>query len=51
MEQQRKTYDARLEEIRASRAEQVEESDEQRVARLERQLNSLAVYSAMVWAS
>jgi len=51
MEQQRKAYDARLEEIRSARAENVNETEEQRESRLQRQLNSLAVYSAMVWAS
>lgn len=50
METQRKVYDERLDEIRASQAEQVEETDEQRRARIERELNSHAVYNAMIGA-
>lgn len=44
--EQRKAYDARLEEIRASRAENVEETEEQRQVRLDRELTRLAIYSA-----
>ncbi|GEM_PF-2581287 len=46
MEQQRKAYDARLEEIRAARVEHVDETDEQRQERIDNELTRLAIYSA-----
>lgn len=52
MEAQRKIYDAKLDEIRSRQVEQGETVDTEQMAnRLERELTSLAIRSAMDGAS